>query len=645
MVEKLTSLRLLLVEDSETDAELVVRELRRGGFEVQSERVESRDALIAALGQTWDLVISDYSLPTFDGLRALEVIREHEPDLPFIIVSGTIGEETAVKAMKAGAHDFILKQGLGRLVPAAERELAEASARRARRVAERALQVSETRFRRLAECGVIGIIVSDLSSRIVEANNAFLEPMGYSRADVDAGKIDWPAISPPEASQVHAVARDQLRTSGVARAWEADYLRKDGTRIPLLVAAAKLEDSQNIAVTLDLSERRRLEDQLRQAQKMEAIGSLAGGVAHDFNNLLSVIISYSRLLMDARKPNDPIREDVQEIHRAAERAVQLTRQLLAFSRKQILQPRVVHLNEIIDGLDGMLRRLLGENIELSLLTSDKAGNVHADPGQIEQVIMNLVVNARDAMPAGGKLTLETDTVELGEAYAADHHGVVAGPHVMLAVADTGAGMDATTLAHIFEPFFTTKERGKGTGLGLSTVFGIVKQSGGHVWVYSEPGKGTTFKVYLPRTERTAEQTPPAPQVSAAVTGGRETILLVEDDEQVRAVTRTILRRQGYNVLEAQNGGEAFLVCEKYTAKIDLLLTDVVMPRMSGRELADRLSPMRPQMRVLYISGYTDNSVVHHGVLDSGVAFLQKPIQPESLLRKVREVLEAPLSPR
>jgi two-component system cell cycle sensor histidine kinase/response regulator CckA len=388
---------------------------------------------------------------------------------------------------------------------------------------------------------------------------------------------------------------------------------------------------------------RKSEEQLRQSQKMEAIGRLSGSVAHDFNNLLSVILSYSDLVLSDLKPIDPLRADIESIRRAGEKAADLTRQLLAFSRQQVLTPRTVDLTEILRESEKMLRRLLSEDIEIVTHYARSLSRVRVDPGQIDQVLLNLVVNARDAMPAGGKLTIETKDVELDDSYTTEHFGVASGPHVMLAVSDTGIGMDQQTQARIFEPFFTTKEIGKGTGLGLSTVFGIVKQSGGHIWVYSEPGGGTTFKLYLPVSEGGDPELLPEPPALTTLEG-TETVLLVEDQDEVRRVAQAILRRHGYHVIEARNAGEALLTCERHPRTIHLLLTDVVMPQLSGRELAERLLTIRPEMRVLYMSGYTENVIVHHGILDSGIAYMQKPIVPDLLLRRVREVLDRPKKP-
>ena len=383
---------------------------------------------------------------------------------------------------------------------------------------------------------------------------------------------------------------------------------------------------------------RKSEEQLRQAQKMEAIGQLTGGVAHDFNNLLSVILSYSALLADEMTPDDPRRSDLLEIKTAGERAAALTRQLLAFSRQQVLQPRIVDLNQVVAGMEKMLRRLIGEDLEFTVLPASSPVRVSVDPGQMEQVIMNLAVNARDAMPTGGRLTIELGFIELDLAFAREHAGIEAGPHAMIAVSDTGCGMDAETQRHVFEPFFTTKERGKGTGLGLSTVFGIVRQSAGTVWLYSEPGRGTVFKVYLPIAASGAAQ-PAPPPAETSLRGGSETILLVEDEEGVRKLVRAILQRSGYRVLEATDGVEALRIATSHAA-IDLLLTDVVMPNMGGAETASRLRQLQPGLKLLYMSGYTDNAVVLHGVLRSEVAFVQKPITPAALLLKVREVLDS-----
>ena len=390
----------------------------------------------------------------------------------------------------------------------------------------------------------------------------------------------------------------------------------------------------------DVTESRATEEQLRQSQKMEAVGRLAGGIAHDFNNLLTAIIGYAELARSRLKVEDPSRAELAEIEKAGRRAAGLTRQLLAFSRKQVLQPRVVNLNQIVGDMDQMLQRLIGEDIELVTLPRENLGSVMADTGQIEQVVLNLAINARDAMPRGGKLTIETAEAELDENYSAFHFDVPPGHYVSLIVSDNGIGMDAKTLSYAFEPFFTTKEIGKGTGLGLSTVYGIVKQSGGHVTVYSEPGVGTTFKIYLPRVEA-------LPDVTASSTrhpvqaGGTETVLVVEDEEPVRRLVCRSLEAQGYKTLSAAGPNEALAVCEEHAGEIHLMLTDVVMPRLGGKGLAKQATAVRPGMKVLFMSGYTDDAIVHHGVLDAGTPFLQKPFTPSALSRKVREVLDGP----
>ena len=523
-----------------------------------------------------------------------------------------------------------------RLYEAVQQELSE------RKRAEEALKQSEEKYRTLVDNIQDGVfIIQDAEMRFV--NEAFARMCGYTVEEVVG--MDFRQLVAPEDLEIVA-DRYHRRQAGedVPREYEFRMLHKDGTTRIFVNMNAGLVSYQgkvaSIGTVKNITARKRLEEQLLQARKMEAVGMLAGGVAHDFNNILTAIIGYSELLLREINPYDPRHSDVKEIKKAADRAAALTAQLLAFSRRQILQPTVLDLNATVANMGKMLRRLIREDIDLLTVLDPALGRVKADPAQIEQVIVNLAVNARDAMPQGGKLTIETANVVLDEDYARRHAEVQPGAYVMLAVSDTGVGMDAETLSHIFEPFFTTKEVGKGTGMGLATVYGIVKQSEGHIWVYSEPGQGTTFKIYLPRIEEALESSKRV-SIPAESLQGSETILLVEDEDVVREPVRRVLSQNGYTVLEARHGGEALQVCEQHEGPIHLLVTDVVMPRMSGRELAERLASLHPGMKVLYISGYTDNAIAHRGVLEPGTAFLQKPFTPYALALKVRQVLDAP----
>ena len=511
-------LHVLLVEDRAEDAELAARELARAELDCEIRRVETAAAFQRALAEfAPNIVLADYTVPGFGGMDALVMLRENASNVPLIVVTGSLDEETAAECIKSGAADYVLKTNLVRLGPAVRAAL--------------------------------------------------------------------------------ALAQSQSRT-------------------------------------------RTLEAQLLESQKLEAVGRLAGGVAHDFNNILTAIGGYTDLLLADLPKDDPRRQDVEEIHLAAQRAAGLTHQLLAFSRRQVMQPKVIEPNALVSEIEKMLRRLIGEDILFATVLHPRVGNVRADPGQLEQVIVNLAVNARDAMPDGGRLTIETRNVDLDETYAAEHAGVTPGRYVQFAVSDTGVGMNAATKARIFEPFFTTKTRGKGTGLGLATAYGIVQQTGGHIWAYSEPGRGTTMRIYLPRVDALADPVEHPTVTDPERLRGSETILLVEDEKAVRAVTRQLLERNGYKVLEAPDGPAALaLVNRTPDVPVDLLLTDVVMPGMSGRDLADQLAARRPGLRVLYMSGYTDDAIVRHGMLEPGLSYLEKPFQPGGLLRKVRESLD------
>ena len=631
--------RVLHLEDAPLDTQLFDLLLRQAGMDWDIVRVASRDDFVAALDQGGvDVIVSDYRLPGYDGLHAMHEARTRRPEVPFVFFTGNLGEARAIEALKSGATDYVLKDGaVERLVPAIQRALREAEERRARAQAEEALKESEEGFHRLFDCNPHPTWVFDVETlRFLEVNEAAIEHYGYSR-DEFVGMRITEIRQPQEVPLVEeavAVPKDGLRHFGT---WV--HRTKDGRLITVDVAAHDLDfrgHRGRLVVAHDITEQQELQAQLQQSQKMDAIGRLAGGVAHDFNNLLGVIIGYGERLL-RRLPSEERRE-ISEVLKAAEHAASLTRQLLTFSRRQVLKPRVLDLNTIVGELDGMLRRIIGEDVDLVTALHDGLGHVKADPGQIQQVVMNLAVNARDAMPRGGRLTIETGNAELDESYGSVHLAVRPGRYVVLAVTDTGIGMDAATQARIFEPFFTTKEAGKGTGLGLSTVFGIVKQSEGNIWVYSEPQRGTTFKIYLPRVDEVVE-----PEMLAEVgvtSGGSETILLVEDSDSLRELGREILEEHGYTVIEASSGSAALQALERHTGSLDLILTDLVMSGMSGRELADHISRMRPGMKVLFMSGYTDDALGHHGDLESGTAFVEKPFTIDGLLRKVRDVLDS-----
>lgn len=640
--------RILLVEDLPTDAELAQREIRQTLKDCLFQRVETREDYLAAL-ETFqpDLIVSDYRMPRFDGLTALKLALECAPLTPVIILTGAINEDTAVHCMKAGATDYVIKEHIKRLGQAVSHALQQKQAHLERRRAEEALRESEERYRTLVHTLPDAIIVIDAAGNITYASPTAFRLYGGEKAELlGHNMLEW--VHP----SLHQQALNDFKvilSGGFITGKEYLLLHRDGSVFFGEVSASCLKNSQGqvigiICMARDISERKRTEEeqaklteQLRQAQKMESIGRLAGGVAHDFNNLLTVIQGYCSLMQAEIPGESSLLKNLAQIQLASERASALTRQLLAFSRKQILAPTVIDLNSLVVNLRMMLERLIGEDITLSTVLQPGLWPTIADPGQIEQVIMNLVVNARDAMPAGGKLTIETHNVQIDEPYLRTHLEAPGGPCVMLVVTDTGCGMDESTQANIFEPFFTTKEPGKGTGLGLATAYGIIKQSGGNITVYSEPGQGTTFKIYLPAHEMMAQSLAVA-SASPVARGGHETILLVEDEAMVRSLVQSILQAEGYTVLEAGHGSKALILAAQHQGSIDLLVTDVVMPDMSGRELAEQLKTLRPQIKLLYMSGYTDDAVVRHGLLTAEVEYLSKPFSPSSLISKVREVL-------
>jgi two-component system, cell cycle sensor histidine kinase and response regulator CckA len=776
------ALRVLILADREEDAELMVRELRKSGFEPQWERVETEAEMDSSLRREWDVILAAYTMPEFDAVRGLQLLKQRALNIPYIVVSGSNGEESAVTAMRMGAADYLLKDRLGRLGPAVSNAITQqrlfATSRQAALSGESSMEAQRNMLQLqvdILDALPAHIAVLDSNGVIIRANRGWLDfdtqdcfhgrefavgcnyllacdaagesgneysaqaSLGIRRvlsSDIESFELEYSCCPignvqhwfrimvaplkgqgkesavvmhvditdlihakeasrrlaailestpdfvgltdiegnliyinqsgrelvgiPPEAgdqslghiSEFHPPwGVDLLSQTAIPEAmrtglWQGETTlvhRGDGHEIPVsLVVLAHRSASGQVAylstMARDITEQRRLEDEIRQAQKMDAVGRLAGGVAHDFNNILTIILGYSDLIQEALTDDDDTKELVQGISEAARRAAVLTRQLLAFSRRQILQPREIHLNTSVLDMQKMLGRLIGEDIELIIELADDLKTIKADPGQIEQVVMNLAINSRDAMPEGGTLRIETKNRDITVDDAHKHPDLTPGNYVELRISDSGRGMNAGTLAHVFEPFFTTKDTGQGSGLGLAMVYGIVKQSEGHIEVSSTLGAGTTFRIFLPQYHEPLEDA--ASEGEGLPLAHRPaTVLLVEDDTSVRRLARYTLQLQGYQVLEAGNGTDALQVSESFSKPIDVLLTDVVMPRMSGRELTEQLVARRPSLKVLYMSGYTDDAKVHQDVLDATGGFLQKPFTPAALLAKLHAVLQ------
>jgi two-component system cell cycle sensor histidine kinase/response regulator CckA len=631
---------LVLLEDSADDAEMLIRELRRAGVDCLPRHVDTETAFLAALDPVPDVILADYRMPGFGALAALRELAARALDLPVIVVSGTIGEEAAVECLREGATDYLLKDRLGRLGQAVRNAVGQARLRSEQRRLAAALRASAEHYRLLFEESPHPIWLVDAETlRFVEVNRQAVSLYGYSRDEFLAMTLleIRPVVEIPGTLQgMRAVL------AGEPHVGRRRHRTKTGQLIEVSVASRVVDFGGRralLAVVDDVTERHRLEEQLRQAQKLEAVGQLAGGVAHDFNNLLTAVLGYAGLAAERLADRPQVRQLVDEITRAGERGAALTRQLLTFSRLSPLQPRIIDLNAVVRGIETMLRRLIGDDIGLETRLRAAGGRVLADPGQLEQVIVNLAVNARDAMPDGGHLVIETADAGLDAHDAGAHAGVLRGPHVLLAVSDSGCGMDAATRARLFEPFFSTKAPGKGTGLGLATVFGIVQQGGGRIEVESEPGSGASFRIYLPRAAGAVEAPEPASAVAHRQRGGWETVLVLEDEPVLRQLVRTLLEGGGYRVLAAETVAAALSLAERHRGSIHLLLTDVVMPGLSGPEVAERLVALRPEIRVLYMSGYTGDLMGRRGMLPPGAALLVKPFTQASILRSVREVLD------
>jgi PAS domain S-box-containing protein len=622
----LEGIRVLLVEDNPGDARLLSELISE--TEAGRPKIEHVDRLSAALDRLsqgpYDLVLLDLSLPDEQGLNTLVRAHACAPKVPIVVLTGLDDEALAVRAVRAGAQDYLVKGRTdGDLLVRSIRYATE------RGRAREALERREEHYRSLIENSLDLISIVNVDGTIRYASPSHERVLGY-RLDELVGQNTLGLVHPDDVARV----RTALLNANEPASLEFRCRHKDGTWRIIESFGRNLSHVPGVSGVVvnsrDITERRRLEEQLHHSQRLEAVGRLAGGIAHDFNNLLMVITGHSQMLLDTMQPSNPARADLEQVVKAAERATDLTHQLLAFSRRQAVRPALLDLNAMVRDMDRMLRRVLGEDIELVSVLNPGLKTVRADPGQIEQVVLNIALNARDAMPSGGKLTLNTSDVKVTRESEFEHPGLPSGHYGLLTVADTGSGMDAEVQSRVFEPFFTTKENG--TGLGLSTSYGIVKQTGGEIGVESKPGEGTTFRIYLPVAEQAPEEAR-APR-SGRLLQGSETILLVEDEEGVRHVMEAMLKRRGYCVLSTGSSTQAIALADSHAGGIDLLVTDIVMPVMSGRTVAERLMARRPGLKVLFVSGYGDQAG-----LPARASFLQKPFSTEELASKIREVLQ------
>jgi PAS domain S-box-containing protein len=640
-------IHILHLEDDPMDVELVQTRLEEHDLAYRITRVQTKAEFGTALSEGGlDIILGDYQLPMYDGMSALRLAKQRRPDVPFIFVSGTMGEEVAIEALTQGATDYVLKQNLSRLGPAVRRALQESRERRDRRRAEEALAQSEIKMRCILDSVDEGFIVIDRDYRILSANKALCN-LADRQEDQIIGRLCHEIVHhsplPCFDSGKECPVKRTFKT-GTGHA--AFHTHKDvsGAQYHMELKAYPMVDTSGTVTAVietinDVTEKRKLQEQLVQSQKLESIARLAGGIAHDFNNMLSVIIGHSELAMGQMNPSQPLFKNLREIRKAGEHSATLVRQLLAFARKQTVAPVVLDLNQTVTGMLNMLRPLIGEDIDLVWQPAEQVWPVKIDPSQIDQIMANLCLNARDAIDGVGRITIETGMVAFDPDFCALHPEFAPGEYVSLTVSDNGCGMDQQTMSQIYEPFFTTKEIGKGTGLGLASVYGIVKQNSGLINVNSNPGRGTTFTLYLPRhaaesvERRRHDRTVPPP-------GGHETILLVEDEDSILAMAELMLGKLGYRVLSAATPSEALCLAKEHHEQIRLLIVDVIMPEMNGRDLAKKVEALSPEIGCLFMSGHSGDVIAQHGMLDQEVHFIQKPFSIQALAAKVRQVLEA-----